>query len=473
MFSPNTTENVSSFLERTLEGSKILEIIRGNLSKATARRNVPLDVRTTPTPSDLKLQLYELGILSRHLLFFDSPDEKWSTRWVAALDKVAQAFATEIPLAQPDSDDNCVNYDRNIDEWIKTVVPEHVRIIRVVLKADNEHQKLLELVQSLQQIHQNLDTITRVFPGSQEVQRRQLKDLMLTLLSSLQEHQMDLEDTIPPGEASQLFALANFAAQSSYDDFSESFSLQDSSDASVIGPALMFAPAAAYQSNQFANQGDGRDATHAPTADVVTQPDLAPDHGNLHEDARYSPVSIERRASDAVSTSSVPSMVAHTPDSSSRPTSPRGSRRSSGISAGHRAGGIISTSTPVQEGRQRDSTRRTSGSSGASLSGISVSSIGFQLPPEAIAFYDKKIAEAVKKEQAERKREVELLTTQIEMVKEERKRLLDDLEVWKALAIERDADLRARDADLRSRDAELKNCIEELWKLRLEVEKAR
>ncbi|CDO72485.1 hypothetical protein BN946_scf184980.g26 [Trametes cinnabarina] len=161
-------------------------------------------------------------------------------RWVAALDKVAQAFATEIPLAQPDSDDNCVNYDRNIDEWIKTVVPEHVRIIRVVLKADNEHQKLLELVQSLQQIHQNLDTITRVFPGSQEVRRRQLKDLMLTLLSSLQEHQMDLEDAIPPGEASQLFALANFAAQSSYDNFTDSFSGYDSFNASVIGPAYNF-----------------------------------------------------------------------------------------------------------------------------------------------------------------------------------------------------------------------------------------
>ncbi|CDO77705.1 hypothetical protein BN946_scf184969.g56 [Trametes cinnabarina] len=646
MLSPNTTENVSSSLERTLEGSRILEIIRGNLTKAAARRNVPPNVRTPPTPSDLKLQLYELGILSRHLLFSDSPDEKWSTRWVAALDKVAQAFATEIPLAQPDSDDNCVNYDRNIDEWINTVVPEHMRIIRVVLKADNEHQKLLELVQSLQQIHQNLDAIARVFPGGQEVRRRQLKDLMLTLLSSLQEHQMDLEDTVPPGEVHQLFALANFAAQQSYDEFSESFSGHDSFDASVIGPAYNFLPTIPTTShssqpvadhgdehvgtvdmsttgirarsnlacelyhsmirarlysfanalsihcdvaNQFSGRVDANDTIDMSMTGVMTRSDLATgrsgnrgsgrstsdmsltgvvtrhgpdttrgrddttdmsltgvmtssnfsvdDASHAIEEVQPPAVPMERRASDATSTSSVTSVLQRTPESGSTPSSPRGNRRPIENIAVHRPGGTISTSTPVQGGRPHGNARRTSGcgfrtvavlqheadrmltASGGGFYNISASPLPFVLPPEVVSFYDKKIADAVK-EQEKREVEVRGLEAQIELLKqtveneraerkstidefkstindlkeerkntindfkstiddlkeerkrmindfkgtiddlkEERKRTIDDLKDWKALAMQRDADLKKRD--------------EEIRRLRFELEKAR
>ncbi|KAI0324599.1 hypothetical protein GY45DRAFT_1340692 [Cubamyces sp. BRFM 1775] len=168
------------------------------------------------------------------------------------------------------------------------------------------------------------------------------------------------------------------------------------------------------------------------------------------------------------SKSSEKSMRTRTSESArSRSSSPRGHAHPVSTRA---IGGAFPTSTPKT--KMRDESRKTSGSSGH-FSNLSIPAImPYQVPQEFLQwqaserdFYKRKIAEAVAREKEVRKREVELVMQQVDMVKwqvenekEERKCEVDlvkqQVNMWMSLAAKYEdeaKELKARNNELLDR----------------------
>ncbi|KAI8995271.1 hypothetical protein BD414DRAFT_236070 [Trametes punicea] len=206
----NLSINMST--DRTVDNSVTLKLIARDLAQGIARRRYH-QVPGQPAASQLQVQFYELGILSRHLLHSDSPDEAWTKRWEDILDKVARAYATvlgEDPKPGSTStsqEDICMKYNSDIERWIKEDIPRHVAIIQDVLGEPDK----AALVASLGTIRRNLTQLSSIFPNTSEARINQLESLMSNVMAGLQRVRSDsqersafFDDAVDPDQLKQL-----------------------------------------------------------------------------------------------------------------------------------------------------------------------------------------------------------------------------------------------------------------------------
>ncbi|KAI9066687.1 hypothetical protein FKP32DRAFT_1673693 [Trametes sanguinea] len=193
--------SVNTSLNRTLDPASIVPVIAKSLQKAHGRRTQPKRPGAGNNQVDeprLRVELYEIGLLSRQLLDAPDPNEAWMRRWEDVLEKVAEAFADVTgATGQPESsgtsgsqDDNCVKFREDVDNWIKEELPLLLEVIRDVLGRPEE----AALVGSLPTIRRNLEKMSSIFPDVGNVRRQQLDALMKSIVAELERMHVPSQD---------------------------------------------------------------------------------------------------------------------------------------------------------------------------------------------------------------------------------------------------------------------------------------
>ncbi|KAJ8490072.1 hypothetical protein ONZ51_g2545 [Trametes cubensis] len=424
---PKPISTVDRSSNRTVDISTAMEIVMHNLHGADP------DATHSQRRTASKMDWYQLGIMSRHLLTTTRSDEEFQRRWEDLLQKIEAAFKAVNPLHVSHADGADVMPHPDLDQWIKNTVPKHIQIVRAAYgPGTEEHKRLEDLVKSLKYMRKNMQSLSATVPANENRRREQLDNLMARVLEGLERQQMELRGGI---QEAQLLLLADLTADAG--DFNAFAAMYDPSNLSINSDS-MIQPVVDLQESQ-GRAGDS-DTSHA-TQDEI-QPVAAPD--------------MERHPSD----SSEKSSRILTPGSPrSRSSSPRGYR---GFHGTRVLGSGLASSTPND--RTPDESRKSSQSSvnHASLFPPEISLQDFfKLQAPNRESYERQITEAVAKKSQERRREVDLVRELLEVERAERKREVDDKERVIAMLLaqlEESKEQRKRDVEKekeeRKRDVE-------------------